>query len=266
MSKTILITGSTDGIGLETAGILVERGHTVLIHGRSEEKVEKTKLTLLAKNAKATIYDYVADLSDLSDVRYLAEDIADDHEQLDVLINNAGVFRSPKQVSAEGYDIRFIVNSIAPYLLTKHLLTRLKPKGRVVNLSSAAQSPVNLQALRGQTQVPDEMSAYAQSKLALTMWSNHLAKQRGENDPIVFSVNPGSMLGSKMVREGFGVAGNDIRIGATAVVRATLDAEFSHAAGKYFDNDIGRFGSPHPDALNPEKCAALAETIEDIIA
>ena len=92
------------------------------------------------------------------------------------------------------------------------------------------------------------MDAYAQSKLAITMWSHNMALSLGDTAPALIAINPGSMLGSKMVQEGFGVAGNDIRIGAEILVRAALDNEFSDASGKYFDNDKGQFASPHPDA------------------
>ncbi len=134
MKKTIFITGSTDGIGLETARMLL----------------------------------------------------------------------------GQGLDVRFVVNTFAPYLLTQRLLPLLGPPGRVVNLSSAAQASVNPDAMRGTVKLAD-MEAYAQSKLAITMWSRVMAETLSDG-PAIIAVNPGSLLGSKMVKEGFGVAGNDLRI------------------------------------------------------
>ncbi len=108
--------------------------------------------------------------------------------------------------------------------------------------------------------------AYAQSKLAITMWSCHMAMELKENGPAIIAVNPASMLGSKMVKEAYGVAGGDLSIGADILCRAALSDEFAGASGKYFDNDTGRFASPHPDALDAEKNAALVGTIEAWLA
>ena len=160
--------------------------------------------------------------------------------------------------------MRFVVNTIAPYLLTQRLLPLMETSARVINLSSAAQAPVDLAALAGGRKL-DDMAAYAQSKLALTMWSRHLALVLGKDGPVVVAVNPGSMLGSKMVKEAFGVAGGDIGIGAKILVRAALSDEFADASGSYFDNDAGRFAEPHPDALDPRKSAQVVQAIEALL-
>ena len=135
--------------------------------------------------------------------------------------------------------------------------------GRVINVSSAAQSPVNLDALAGRVQISEDFTAYAQSKLALTMWSRSLSLKAGS--PVIIAVNPGSMLGSKMVKEAFGVAGGDIRIGANILTRAALTDEFAAASGQYFDNDQGQFATPHPDALDSPKCQKVVDAIESIL-
>ena len=137
-------------------------------------------------------------------------------------------------------------------------------EGRVINLSSAAQAPVNLKAFAGEVKL-SHGAAYAQSKLALTMWSRSLAQELGGAGPAVVAVNPASLLGSKMVKEAFGMAGGDLRIGADILVRAALSDEFATASGKYFDNDSGRFASPHADALDAGKCEAVILVIEEIL-
>ncbi|MEM7522425.1 MAG: SDR family NAD(P)-dependent oxidoreductase [Pseudomonadota bacterium] len=259
MSKTILITGSTDGIGLETAKMLAEDGHLVLMHGRSASKLETARAEV-----GGTTEGYVADLSDMNAVARLAREVAAAHDRLDVLINNAGVYKTPHPTLPDGSDIRFVVNTLAPYALTRALATVIPAvipaSGRIINLSSAAQAPVNLAALRGEAKVGD-MDAYAQSKLALTMWSRALAADL-TGGPVVVAVNPGSLLASKMVKEGFGVAGNDIRIGADILRRAALSDEFANASGAYFDNDAGGFGAPHPDALNDARMRDVVDAIE----
>ena len=261
MTKTIFITGSTDGIGLETAKMILQKGHRVLLHGRNPKKLEAVNAEL---SALGEVAGYIADLSDMNAVIKLAKEISDKNPVLDVLINNAGVLKTPNPITEDGLDIRFAVNTIAPYLLTKHLLPLLS-NGRVINLSSAAQAPVNLDALAGKNGALDAMTAYSQSKLAIAMWSHQMAQALGDTGPIIITVNPGSMLGSKMVREGFGVAGHDLAIGANILTRLSLDAEFADKSGHYFDNDSGRFTHPHPDALDAFKISKMTEIIEAII-
>ncbi|MEO0854478.1 MAG: SDR family NAD(P)-dependent oxidoreductase, partial [Cyanobacteria bacterium J06648_11] len=140
MPKTILITGSTDGIGLATAEMLVSQGHDVLLHGRNPAKLTDAEKTLSALLGGRNIESYVADLSRMADVEALAKAVAEKHSQLDVLINNAGVYNASHPITQDGLDVRFVVNAIAPYLLTQRLLPLLGTSGRVINLSSAAQA------------------------------------------------------------------------------------------------------------------------------
>ncbi len=208
----------------------------------------------------------MADFSRLVDVKAMAKTIINKHDKLDVLINNAGVFKVAEPSTKEGLDLRFVVNTFAPYLLTQRLLPLLGNFGRVINLSSAAQSPIDLKALAGQVKLSDEMSAYAQSKLALTMWSRHIALLLNDRGPMIVAINPGSLLASKMVKEVFGVDGKDINIGADIIIRAALSDEFSTASGKYFDNDAGQFASPHADALDYLKQEEVVRVIEEVLA
>lgn len=265
MQKTILLTGATDGIGLEVAKMLVSQEHNLLLHGRNPAKLESAVNMLAELPGGGSLETLVADLSRMAEVKAMAENIAASHSKLDVLINNAGIFRTSSTETADGLDVRFAVNTLAPYLLTQKLLPLLGTSGRVVNVSSAAQAPVNLEALAGRIKLAD-MDAYSQSKLAITMWSRHLAQSLQDEGPVIVAVNPGSLLGSKMVKEGFGVAGGDISIGAEILTRAALDDEFAAATGKYFDNDSGQFAPPHPDGLDPAKCRDLVQAIDEVLA
>ena len=262
--KTILITGATDGIGLATARQLAPLGHTLLLHGRNPAKLADAEKGLSALPGAGRIETYVADLSRLAEVETLADAVAARHAHLDVLINNAGVLRAPEPRTVDGLDVRFAVNTVAPYRLTLRLLPLLGSTSRVVNLSSAAQAPVNLDALKGNAPLAD-MPAYAQSKLALTMWSRQMAMAFKDKGPMIVAVNPGSMLASKMVKEGFGVAGSDIGIGADILCRAALSDAFGDASGKYFDNDAGRFAPPHRDALDARKSEQVVLAIEAVL-
>ncbi len=262
MTKTILLTGATDGIGLEAARALVALGHTVLVHGRNESKLADTVAALDGGPGKAIAYR--ADLSDLAKVEALASDIAASHDRLDVLINNAGVFKTPAPRLANGMDVRFVVNTLAPWLLTQRLLPLMSPAGRVINLSSAAQAPVDLDALAGKRAL-DDSTAYAQSKLAITMWSRHLAAALGDSGPSIIAVNPASLIGTKMVHDAYGVAGKSLSVGSDILVEAALGERFADASGKYFDNDNDRFAPPHPDALDDARNAALVAAMAPLI-
>ncbi|CAA0121578.1 2-(R)-hydroxypropyl-CoM dehydrogenase [BD1-7 clade bacterium] len=240
MSKTILITGASDGIGLETAKALLADGHHLLLHGRTAEKLQSVVESL--PQFADQIEQYIADLSVMGEVRMLVAAIKQKHDSLDILINNAGVFKTPTTRTQDGFDTRLAVNTIAPYLLTRELLPLLNSQSRVVNLSSAAQAEVSMDGLTGKTPYNNDMSAYAQSKRAITLWTHQLAITL-EQSPVLIAVNPGSLLASKMVKEGFGVAGNDLSIGVNIIKRAALSSGFGEANGKYFDNDAETFSA-----------------------
>lgn len=168
-AKTILITGATDGIGLETAKKLISLGHNVLLHGRNQEKLQAVLSSLATINNDQKIEGHIADLSSFQAVQSLAKEVTAKHDKLDVLINNAGILKTPNTVTVDGLDVRFAVNTLAPILLTQQLLPLLNQStSRVISLSSAAQAPVNLVALAGDKPLSN-MDAYAQSKLALTI-------------------------------------------------------------------------------------------------
>lgn len=265
MQKTILITGSTDGIGLATAKALAAKDHHVLIHGRNPEKIKLIQQTLSDANGAGHIESYVADLSRPGEVLALANAVSDRHDKLDVLVNNAGIYKTPNPITPDGLDVRFAVNTIAPYLLTQKLMPLLTTNSRVINVASAAQSPVNPEALTGKITFSNDMNAYAQSKLALIMWSQLMGNLHKPYGPIFIAVNPGSLLATKMVREGLGMTGNDVHIGSGILTRLALDNEFTTATGQYFDNDAGRFNSPHADTLDTKKVEEIVKTLDSII-
>ena len=257
--KIILITGSTDGIGKLAAIKLAKDGHTVCIHGRKPEKVIKVVEEVKAISNNNNIKGVVADFSDLDAVKKMAQQIKGEFSKIDILINNAGVFKSPIELNKDGLDIRMVVNYLASYVLTEALIPLLG-KGnapRMINLSSAAQASVSHDLLTGKVRRAD-MEAYSQSKLAITMWSMHLAKTF--NNITVIPVNPGSLLDTNMVREGFGRVWSSADKGGDILYDLAVAEKYEGSTGKYFDNDKGSFGMAHPDAYDQVKIEKLVTT------
>ena len=264
MKKTILITGSTDGIGKLAAIKLADEGHSILIHGRSQEKLSAVIAEIHEETGNKDVKGFTADFSDLDSVKQMTETIINDIPQIDILINNAGVFKSPASDNKDGLDIRMTVNYLAPYLLTKKLMPLIK-KGtepRIINLSSAAQSPVSLEVLTGREK-RSESDTYAQSKLALTMWSFDLAETTP--DVMVIAVNPGSLLNTKMAIEAYGQHWSSADKGADILYNLAVSDEYKGVTGKYFDNDSGAFAEAHPDAYNNTAVSRLIEATEKLI-
>lgn len=265
MSETILITGSTDGLGLATATALATAGHHVILHGRSDAKLTHAK-THFRETVGAKAHDaYLADLSTLEQSARLADRVAADHPDLSVVINNAGVLKATNPRTRERLDVRFAVNTFAPVVITDRLLAKVPSINRVLNLSSAAQQTEDVAALQGQEQLFDQ-AAYAMSKLALTIWTQERAKTCASAGPALVAINPGSLLATKMVQETFAIAGNDINQGVDILVRATTTDEFTARSGQYFDGDAGDFAPAHTDTQDPHRCAEVMAAIDATVS
>ncbi|MBH0095387.1 SDR family NAD(P)-dependent oxidoreductase [Psychrobacter sp. NZS113] len=296
MQKSILITGSTDGIGKLAAIKLAQLGHNIYLHGRDANKladvITEVKIAATQTNQQVDVDGFVADFASLTDVQHMADAVTSKFTaagiHLDVLINNAGVFKVANAQTDAGFDMRFVVNYFAPYLLTQALLPLMTASdvkdsnnipsdsmpARIINLSSAAQQTVSLAAMAGDTKLSDK-DAYAQSKLALTMWSMALADQVASDNINVIAVNPGSLLNTRMVSEAYGQYWSPADKGANILVALAADDAFTTQTGQYFDNDIkdgehgdkrGAFGTPHSDALNETALNTLIQHTQQVLS
>ncbi len=137
---------------------------------------------------------------------------------------------------------------------------------RIINLSSRAQAPVSGLLISGKEQ-QTQSTAYAQSKLALTMWSFDLADR--EKDIIVIAVNPGSLLNTKMVKEAFGEHWSSAEKGSNILSELAVSEDYRNDSGKYFDNDKGEdrgmFSEAHADAYDKEKIAGLMLKTDEVL-
>ena len=235
--KTVLITGSTDGIGKLTAHELASRGARVLVHGRDRPKTEHVAKDLRTSTGNGRAECYLADFSSLDNVRMLAREVSKQHDELDVLINNAGIgFGSERQTSEEGYELRFTVNYLAPFLLTHLLLPSLRKASpsRVVNVSSAGQYPIDFNDLMLENHYSPQR-AYGQSKLALIMFTFDLGDRLRDDHVTVNSLHPGTFLDTKMVRNAGITPRGKAEDGAHAVVKLASAPDLQDVTGKYFD-------------------------------
>lgn len=264
MKKIILLTGATDGIGKLAAQKLAADGHHVLLHGRNATKLEAVVQEISTATDNPHLKGFVADLADLNAVRQMAQEISASYETIDVLINNAGVFLSQQSHNANGIDLRLVVNYLAPVVLTKTLLPNLQrsQSARIINLSSAAQAPVNLASLSG-GHAGSANQTYAQSKLALTMWSFHLSKQEPELS--IIALNPGSLLNTKMVQEAYGKSWAGADKGAKIIYELAVGEAYEGISGRYYDNDRGGFGEAHADADDQRLIDALLVTTDQVL-
>jgi len=247
---TILLTGATSGIGRATAGRLAARDVDLLLHGRTDAKAAALRDELAAAGAAAHLETVVADLASLDEVRALAYAVGEDHDRLDVLINNAGL--------AGGKDHTWTVNVVAPFLLAHELRPLLAAAGtaRVVNVASVAQSAIDLDALP-RSEGAEGPSSYGQSKLALIMLSFEMARRWRDDGIAVLAAHPGTLLDTKMVREDFGTPMGSAEEGADVLTHLALAEDLAGVTGEYFDQKTRT--AAKPQAHDEDACRRLWE-------
>ncbi|RLD53720.1 MAG: short-chain dehydrogenase, partial [Bacteroidetes bacterium] len=221
--KTILITGSTDGIGKQTALELAGLGCHVIVHGRNPELTESTANYIASKTGNNNIDFFVTDFSSLQDVKQLSDEIHTKYKNMDVLINNAGVFLNERKLSLDGFEMTFAVNHLAHFYLTNLLLDLLQnvQQGRIVNVASMAHaSELDFENIRGKKYF-DAYTAYSYSKLCNIMFTYYLAEKIFDSTITVNCLHPG-VIGTKLLHAGWGSGGSGIHEGSkTSVYLAT---------------------------------------------
>jgi NAD(P)-dependent dehydrogenase (short-subunit alcohol dehydrogenase family) len=259
----ILVTGATDGLGKHVAFELAASDATVLLHGRSRERLETTIEEIRRDTGNEKLGSYLADLSSLGEVRALAEQVLAEQDRLDVLINNAGVIEGDRRESEDGYELTFAVNYLACFLLTHLLLPLLRDSApaRVVNVASAGQSPIDFDDVMLDHGY-DAMRAYTQSKLAQVMFAFELAERLRGSGVTVNALHPASLMETKMVLETFGRSMSTVEEGAEATVRLAASPELEGVTGRYFDGT--REGRADPQAYDEEARKRLWALSEDL--
>jgi NAD(P)-dependent dehydrogenase (short-subunit alcohol dehydrogenase family) len=252
IGKTILITGSTDGVGRRVALELATAGARVLIHGRNRQRGESV-LAAMRKAGNGRAAFYPADLASLAEVRALAATIAREHQRLDVLINNAGLGSASggrqRQVSADGFELRFAVNYLAGFLLARLLLPLLRASApaRIVNVASAGQSAIDFADVM-LTQAYIGGTAYTQSKLAQVMFTFDLARELEGSGVTVNCLHPATYMDTTMVRESGVTPISTVEEGAAAILQLAVSSKLDGRTGLYFDRK--REARAHPQAYD----------------
>lgn len=235
--RVALITGATNGVGRVVAERLGAQGWHVLVHGRDRGRGEQVVSAIQSGGGSASFHE--ADLASMSAVRELAEEVMKEHPGLHLLINNAGVgFGRPdaaRELSQDGFELRFAVNYLAPFLLTHRLLPALleAAPSRVVNVSSIGQQELDfddLQMTRGYSGV----DAYRRSKLALIMFTFDLAAELQRLDVSVNALHPATLMDTFMVQEAQWQPMSTVDEGADAIMNLAV-GDLQGRTGEYFD-------------------------------
>ena len=246
--KTILITGSTHGIGEAAALALARQGHRLLIHGRSASLCLEVVQRIQQQTGNPNISFLTAGLSDLSQVRQLAQEVKRRFDRLDVLVNNAGGFFLTRQLSPEGFEMTWALNHLSYFVLTLELLELLKTSApaRIVNVSSNSHVGARLDCdpLTGLEKRPYlSWRAYGRSKLANILFTYELARRLEGVGVTANALHPGLVrthigmnfgLLSRLVQPFFMSRGVSPEEGAQTTVYLASSPDVEGISGKYY--------------------------------
>jgi len=236
--KTVLVTGSTDGVGRLVARRLGEAGARVLVHGRNRERGESLVGEIEVAGGSAEFL--AADLAALAEVRRLADTVAERTDRLHLLINNAGIgtdgAAGRREVSADGHELRFAVNYLSGFLLCRRLLPLLRRSApaRIINVASAGQQPIDFDDVM-LTRAYDGWRAYRQSKLAQILFTVDLGGELGGSGVTANCLHPATFMDTTMVRRSGMPPASTVDEGAEAILNLALSPQLEGRGGLYFN-------------------------------
>jgi NAD(P)-dependent dehydrogenase (short-subunit alcohol dehydrogenase family) len=283
--KLAIVTGASTGLGLETARALAAAGAHVVLAGRDAARVDAALATVRDHVPDAQLEVGMLDLTSLDSVRGFASSYASTHAGLHLLINNAGVMYTPRERTADGFEMQFGTNHVGHFLLTCLLVPQLlaDPPSRVVNLSSGGHrgSDIVWDDPNFERREYDKFSAYGQSKTANILFSVELERRLGDRGVHAYAVHPGMIsteLGRYMSEDDFaalmerakqGPSGGmpprkTVAQGAATSVWAATAPELDARGGTYLA-DCQVSDDHAPWALDPESAARLWTLTEDLV-
>ena len=210
-------------------------GAFVIVHGRNRDRGMEVVEAIESEGVGNARF-YAADLSSFDQVREFGETILRDYDRLDVLVNNAGFGRAPdeRMISEDGLELRFQVNHLSHFLLTRMFLPRLRANApsRIVNVSSGAQQPIDFDDVMIENNFSGGR-AYAQSKLAQVMFTIDLAEELAGTDVVVNALHPATYMDTGMVRRAGLTPRATVGEGADAVMQLITSPDIG--SGGYFN-------------------------------
>jgi NAD(P)-dependent dehydrogenase (short-subunit alcohol dehydrogenase family) len=261
--KTVLITGSTDGVGRYVAKRLAADGAQVLIHGRDAARAE-TLVDEIVRAGHAAPTFHQADLSSLAGAGQLADAVRGEHGRLDVFVSNAGIGSMNggpgRRISADGHELRFAVNYLSGFLLSYLLLPLLKAAApaRIVNVASLGQHPIDF----GDVMITKNYSgsrAYAQSKLAQIMLTIDLAEELKGTGVTVNALHPATYMNTTMVRAGGITPVSTVEQGGAAILHLVSGDDVANKSGLFFNGlHEARANSQAYDAVARQRLRKLS--------
>jgi NAD(P)-dependent dehydrogenase (short-subunit alcohol dehydrogenase family) len=261
--KTVLVTGSTDGVGRYVAAKLAGAGARVLIHGRDGGR-GRALADEIKRAGRGEAVFYQADLSSLAGAGGLAEAVLADNTRLDIFISNAGIGSQndgpARQISADGHELRFAVNYLAGFLLAYRLLPLLKASApsRIVNVASLGQHPIDFDDVMI-TKGYSGSRAYAQSKLSQIMFTIDLAEELKGTGITVNSLHPATYMNTTMVRAGGITPISTVEQGGEAILHLAVDDDMADKSGLFFNGMNQAQANPQAyDAAARKRLRALS--------
>ncbi|XP_038049597.1 retinol dehydrogenase 14-like [Patiria miniata] len=248
--RVFLVTGASDGIGKHTALRLAQTGATVLMHGRETNKLPQAVNEIFRETGNMCLEAYTADLSTLSQVRALSEEIHRKHGRLDVLVNNAGVFMPTRTETEDGYEMTFAVNVLAPFMLTSLLMDLLQAgdSSRIVHVSSALhreyQTMIRIDELKDNNNNNNNnwthskgRQSYAQSKLCEVLYTYKMAEVLGKDANVTVNCLHPGRVNTNLLKQAWEGKKTGISLEeADLVFRAATDPALDGVTGRYFED------------------------------
>jgi NAD(P)-dependent dehydrogenase (short-subunit alcohol dehydrogenase family) len=273
-ARTAFLTGATSGIGRWSALGLAKAGYRVIAAGRDRQRGEELRAWVTSQAPTAQIEVVTADLSLMAEVRRLAGEVLERAPRLHVLVNNAGLARRSREVTAEGHELTLAVNHLAPFLLTRELLPTLMAAGRarIVNVGSVVsdRARIDLDDLEN-TRNWSTMRAYGRSKLALMVATFEWARRLDPDAVTANVVHPGGV--ATAIGEIGGVPGLAWRLikpfllspeqGARTTLHVATSPAVAGVTGRYFKREAS--AEPNPLAKDTELAAQLWARTEAVV-
>ena len=239
--KVVVVTGVTSGIGKALALGLAKSGENVVLVARDAQRGSLVQEEIKAQSQNPEIDLVLSDLSSLSSVRNAAAIIKSKHEKIDVLINNAAIYKSRREPSIDGFELMFVTNHLGPFLFTHLLLDPLLTSGsaRILNISAPSSTQLDFDDLQREKKF-NSLNVFGATKMMNLLFTFELARRLENTGVTVKAVHPG-LTRSSLMNETSAPMRFLLRLGSAPAervavenIRVALDPEFEKVTGRFF--------------------------------